>query len=200
MKKTIASGIAVLWFGLLFSQTRFHCPVTGLDKNAHLPSANLVALNKLKNRGKTPTDIDESISLADILAPGNDRNRFSNNKAIKITGFIFNAKAGGTEDCNCFYGKEDFIDTHIEIALSAGETDKKKVMVVEITPRFKALHPEWRTNKILALKGKKVTITGWMFFDEKHWQNSKNSNPRGTNLYRATAWEIHPVTSFEVLD
>lgn len=199
MEKVIATGIFVLLFVSLFSQTKFHCPVTGLDKNDQLPSANIVALNRLKNRSAIPTGVDENITLPDILAPGNDRKRFSNSQAVKITGFIFNVKPGGTEDCNCFYGKEDFIDTHIEIALNADESDKKKMMVVEITPRFKATHPGWRTFKIRALKGKKVTITGWLFFDENHWQHSRNTNPKGTNLYRATAWEIHPVTGFEVV-
>jgi len=198
MKRVISFSISILIFITLFEQTTFHCPVTGLKEDGSLPSPDIVALDKLKNRKNSPSTINETITLSKILTSGNDRNRFQNNQGAKITGYIFFAKKGGSEDCNCHYGKEEFIDTHIEIALSSGETSKKKVMVVEMTPRFKATHSEWRTNKILALKGKKVTITGWMFFDEKHWQNSKNTNPNGTNLYRATAWEIHPVTAFEV--
>ena len=177
---------------------KFHCPVTGLDKNGNVPSTNLVALNKLKNRSNIPTTIDNSITLEKILESGNDRAKFSNIKGVTITGYISDAIPGGDEDCNCMYTQEPFIDTHIEIALTPNETDKKKVMVVEMSPRFKAKHGDWRTTNVKALIGKKVTITGWMFFDEKHWQNSVNTNPNGTNLYRKTAWEIHPITDFKV--
>jgi hypothetical protein len=199
--KRFTSFLLLLFFSLsIFSQTKFKCPATGLDKNAKKPSARISTLNKLKNRNNVPAQTSQNVTLDDILANGNDTNRFKNDQGVTITGFIFGVKAGGAEDCNCFNGKEEFIDTHIEIALSAKEKSKRNVIVVEMTPRFKAKHPEWRTSEIKKLVGKKVTITGWLFFDGNHVQNSRNTRPKGTNIYRATAWEIHPVINFDVID
>jgi len=179
-------------------QTKFKCPLSGLDRHARKPKPNIAALNKLKNRTGEPKQINQDITLEKILAKGIDSTRFSNGDAATLTGYIVGVKAGGGEDCNCYYGKEEFIDTHIEIALKKGEKDKTKYMVVEITPRFKATHKDCRTAAIRKLIGRPVTVTGWMMYDFHHWQNSKNTNPHGTNLYRATAWEIHPVTSFVI--
>lgn len=180
------------------AQTKFKCPLTGLDKHQKVPKKRIADLNRFKNRTAEPDAINSDITLSKVLATGDDRDRFSNEDAASLTGYIVGVKPGGTEDCNCYYGREDFIDTHIEIAVKKGEKDKTKFMVVEMTPRFKKTHADWRTHDIKKLIGSKVTVTGWMLFDENHWQNSRNTNPSGTNLYRATAWEIHPVTAFDV--
>lgn len=198
MKKTLLLTLAFCCT-VSFAPSAFHCPVTGLTQDAKRPTAKITALNRLKNRTTTPTNIDNSITLESILAHGNDTGRFSNSKAITITGFITDVKSGGAEDCNCYYGKDPYIDTHIEIAASATETNKKKMMVVEITPRIKATHDKWNTKELKKLIGKQVTVTGWMMFDNNHWQNSLNTNPNGGNVYRATAWEIHPVMDLEVV-
>ena len=43
---------------------------------------------------------------------------------------------------------------------------------------------------------------GWMLFDWDHKSGSKNLDPtdaKGPVNWRATVWEIHPITSMEVL-
>lgn len=55
-------------------------------------------------------------------------------------------------------------------------------------------------DNIEKLKGKKVTITGYLFPDKKHWANSVNINPAGTDLWRDTEWEIHPVAKIEIAE
>ncbi len=46
---------------------------------------------------------------------------------------------------------------------------------------------------------KKVRVTGWMFFDSDHNTEAENTNPGGPKNWRATSWEVHPVTGFEVI-
>ena len=36
-------------------------------------------------------------------------------------------------------------------------------------------------------------------FDTVHGDEAENTNPGGANNWRATAWEIHPVTSIKIL-
>jgi hypothetical protein len=45
-----------------------------------------------------------------------------------------------------------------------------------------------------------VEITGWLLFDFEHVPEAENTNPGGAKNWRATCWEIHPVTSIRVLD
>jgi len=48
------------------------------------------------------------------------------------------------------------------------------------------------------LLGRLVRFEGWLLFDSSHAMESENIAP-GTPLnWRATAWEIHPVTKIEV--
>jgi hypothetical protein len=59
----------------------------------------------------------------------------------------------------------------------------------------------WATPALSTkLKGKWVEFTGWMLFDSMHMDGAENTNPGGDKNWRATCWEIHPVTSFKVLD
>jgi hypothetical protein len=38
-----------------------------------------------------------------------------------------------------------------------------------------------------------------MFFDDEHDDEAQNTAPNSTNKWRATAWEIHPVTTIQVV-
>ena len=68
-------------------------------------------------------------------------------------------------------------------------------MIVEINRYILADNPDMNYDNIVKLKSKKVTITGFLFFDVEHKQNSFLSNPTGTNIWRGTEVEIHPVLS-----
>jgi hypothetical protein len=39
---------------------------------------------------------------------------------------------------------------------------------------------------------------GWLLFDSTHAQESENIAPGRAGNWRATAWEIHPITNFEI--
>jgi hypothetical protein len=89
-------------------------------------------------------------------------------------------------------------DIHIEVV--AKESDrghKKKYIVFEISPRFKSELGEMRDVKN-EIEGQWVKFTGWLTYDYKHRSNASNRQ-RTDNLWRLTAWEVHPVIAFKVL-
>ena len=177
--------------------------VCGLEGTAKGSGAK--ALDRLKNRYGPPTDddIDDSVTLAAVLAPGEDEDRFDATKGAEITGFVINVKPGGTETCNCMAKALIDRDTHIELALHKDAPETQRV-IVEVTPRLRAQMKEksidWGTRALKKqLEGKWVKFTGWMMFDSMHHGQAENTNPGGAGNWRATCWEIHPVTNIEVL-
>lgn len=162
------------------------CPVKGDSK-----SPKLQHLDTLKNRTK-PGIIDRTVTLEKILAPGNDLSRFKTSQYVQVTGYVILVKPGGSETCNCHSKDADDLDIHIEIAEKPTD-NAKDAMIVEINRFTKLQHPEWTVASLKKLIGKKVTVEGWIFSDEEHKQNAVNSNPSGTDLWRRTITEIHPV-------
>jgi hypothetical protein len=168
-------------------------------------SARLKQLNQLKNRYAVPRNdqIDHSITLSALLAPGDDKTRWNSSSGAEITGFVLDVKPGGKETCNC--GKTDPVhtDTHIELVLRATDTSMTQSVVVEVTPRLRAIMgasgTDWSTTKLRTqFRHKWAKVRGWMTFDSQHANASENTNPGGANNWRATAWEIHPVTDIQI--
>jgi len=166
--------------------------------------ARLKALNRLKNRYAAPqaNEINHSISLSAILAPSNDTTRWSSTSGAEITGYVFDVKPGGGETCNC--GKTDPVhtDAHIELVLSPTDSAATRRVVVEVTPRMRAIlaasGTNWSTTTLRKqLLHKWVKVRGWMTFDAQHANAAENTNPGGASNWRATAWEIHPVTGIQ---
>jgi hypothetical protein len=172
------------------------CPLEGDAQNA-----SLKALNQLKNRTTQPmaNQIDSNITLAAVLTPGNDINRWSSNQGAVVTGYVIAVKPGGPETVNCHAKDLPHTDTHIELALNPGVTEGIKHMIVEVTPRGRALMASkgknWSTPNLHAiLPGHRVTVTGWMMLDKEHCNAAENTNSGNPKNWRATCWEIHPVT------
>ncbi len=168
-------------------------------------------LNRLKNRSASPAqnDINSEITLEAILEPGDDLSRWSTSDAAQVEGFIASVIPGGRqESCNC--GRRDLRDIHINIVLDESDVDEPtRYVIAEITPRMQHLHPEWTFEFVKRLEGKRVRFTGWMLFDGMHSRESLNTKARAhqqcgslpvNEIWRATAWEIHPVTGIEVLE
>ena len=186
------------------AQPTFHnCPLEGTAK-----SDAAKTLDRNKNRFTPPvaSDFDASVSLAAMLAPGDDTDRFDESKAVSVTGFVVNVKTGGKETCNC--GANDPIDkdTHIELALSTNAPKNQRI-IVEVTPRLRAImkqqNIDWSTtalaDKNQGIKGKWVEISGWLLFDVMHVGEAENTSPGHPNNWRATCWEIHPITKIQVV-
>jgi hypothetical protein len=164
------------------------------------------ALDKLKNRSRAPSDgqIDHAVTAAAMLAPGDDVDRFDATTGASIKGFVIDVKVGGKETCNCHATRAIDRDTHIELALSENALEIERV-IIEVTPRLrqqmKARQVDWSTDALKAkFKGKWVEVTGWLLFDTQHINEAENTNPGGSKNWRATCWEIHPVTSIELLN
>ncbi|MFI5456481.1 MAG: hypothetical protein ACHRXM_13610 [Isosphaerales bacterium] len=178
------------------------CPLQGDAK-----SPDVKDLNKLKGRYHSPvaSDIDPTVMLTAMVAPGDDEHRFDVKSAATVTGFVLEVQVGGTETCNCHASDPDQRDTHIALTLSDG-AEKNQSVVAEVSPRTRLLrqkagHNDWTTSALKGdIQGKWVQITGWLLFDFEHIHQAENTNPGGAKNWRATCWEIHPVTSIKVLD
>jgi hypothetical protein len=173
-----------------------NCPLEG---RTNVPPVK--ALNRLKNRTTAPlqTDVNPAISLAAILAPGNDVSRWSASQGAIITGYVADVKPGGAETVNCAATDSAHVDTHIEIALNAGDAKGIQHMIVEVTPRGRAAMAakgkDWSTKHLRrTLSGHKIMVVGWMMLDREHCNAAENTNPGNAHNWRATCWEIHPVT------
>jgi len=100
------------------------------------------------------------------------------------------------ESCNC--GRADLKDIHIKVvAKEADKDDKTKFVVFEITPRWEGQLGDTSAVRPLIV-GKWVKFTGYLTYDYKHRGNARNRKKKG-NIWRATAWEVHPVTAFQVV-
>jgi hypothetical protein len=169
-------------------------------------SVSVQDLNLLKNRyhAPAPEDFNRSITLLAMLAPGFDENRWKDTKAAEIIGYVHDVKVGGVESCNCHAKDPLYRDTHIELVLDPMNAGASKRLIVEVTPRWRRIMQEkgvdWTTRGLRkALLGRWVKVQGWLFFDSEHKNASENTNPGRERNWRATAWEIHPVTSIEVV-
>lgn len=178
------------------------CPLEG-----NAVQAFRQASNRLKNRVATPAagDIDAAITLQAMLQPGSDANRWNSARAARITGFVVDVKAGGTETVNCGATSVLQRDTHIELLIDPNSTAKNRRVIVEVTPRWRAFVGEhqganWSTAALKTqLLNQWVEFTGWMFFDGEHDDEAENTAPGRATNWRATAWEVHPVTALRVV-
>jgi len=180
------------------------CPDSGRTQ-----LASIRPLNRLKNRSAAPggSDIDSSVTLTALLATSHDdTHRFDQGKAAEITGFVYRVIPGGrTETTNCRKSDPVHRDTHIELILTPEDSDETRRVIVEVTPRWraamKAQGVDWATATLQrVIEGHNVRIRGWLFIDAQHANAAENTNPGGDKNWRATVWEIHPITSIEVLD
>ncbi|MFL6255457.1 MAG: hypothetical protein ACJ74T_10630, partial [Pyrinomonadaceae bacterium] len=108
---------------------------------------------------------------------------------------------GGIEAANCYSFRQR--DVHIHVAPRVG-APRSEWVVVEVTPRARLRAVEsGRDWSIVALReellGRRCRFEGWLLFDREHADESEHIAPGSRGNWRATAWELHPVTSIEVL-
>jgi hypothetical protein len=174
------------------------CPTEGLAL-----TSNARALHRLKNRTVLPREVDFNphISLNELLKPGDDRLRWSTQQAARIQGHVVAVAYARPEATNCFVPWR--CDIHINIA-TRKDAPLSEQVVLEVTPNFRdwAFQQGWDWSES-ALRAQIldhwVEFEGWMFFDEGHAEESENIAPNNPANWRATAWEIHPITKFKVL-
>lgn len=197
------AGLLLLLFVLLTAGAlRFlpyvPCPAEGIavtpDRRAFLSLKNRVGLPQ-------PQDFDERVTLESLLRPGEDRGRWSETRAGRVEGYVIEVVEGGVEAANCFSYCER--DVHIHVAPRA-DAPRTEWVVVEVTPRARRWAVEWggdwRADTLRQeLVGRRCRFEGWLLFDREHADESEHTAPGARGNWRATAWELHPVTSIEVL-
>ncbi|HEY0366852.1 MAG TPA: hypothetical protein VGC73_10285 [Pyrinomonadaceae bacterium] len=185
--------VIVVWLILAIN-----CPSAGIALTTRTRD-----LHRLKNRTSFPTatDFDPRITLDALLQPGDDRDRWSTDRAGRIQGEVIDVAYAGPEATNCFSPCRR--DIHILIATRKGAA-KREHVVVEVTPNLR----DWAAGQGIdwseeTLQGQLVghwcEFEGWMYFDAGHAEESENISPGEPDNWRATAWEIHPVTRIAVI-
>ena len=187
----VAVVIAVLIvFGLVLAR---NCPNAGIAF-----TSNARNLHRLKNRTAFPqvSDFYQRIALDALLQPGDDSNRWSTDHAARIQGEVIDVAYARPEATNCFSPYRR--DIHILIANRKGAAKNEQV-VLELTPNLREWAIErgidWSEKTLQAqLVGHWCEFEGWLYFDVGHAEESENTAPHNPSNWRATAWEIHPVT------
>jgi len=202
--KRCLSVLLLVFSALAFSataQSPATCPPEG---TAQRPQVR--ALNLLKNRetAPTPDQIDPEVTVEAMLVPGSDRDRWSSTSGGDIVGYVWDVKVGGIETCNCKATDPANRDTHIEIIVDPGNTAAIDRVIVEVTPRWRqkmaAQGIDWSTSKLQStIRHKWIHVTGWLLFDLEHQNQAENTAPGNPKNWRGTVWEIHPITSMEVV-
>jgi hypothetical protein len=176
------------------------CPLEGCGGDAEL--------NEGKNRTDKPTPGEvEEWKLSEIVglneesptswSSKNSRStlqELGEGTPIVIKGWLINAHVtGAVETCNCKLKGQANNDFHLNLV--ARKTDPmKESVVVELSPRTRLAG--WTIAKLRSLGDLDaelvtyVRVTGWLMFDSQHASFE--------HMPRATAWEVHPVTKFEV--
>jgi hypothetical protein len=177
---------------------RDHCPPSGFALTERRRQ-----FQRLKNRTNLPaaTDFDPAVTLAALLEPGDDTSRWSVDRAASVQGYVVSVARGPVELVNCYVPCRR--DTHIHIGLRPDSPPPEQV-VLEVTPRMEAWArsqgKDWSEENLeTTLMHHWCRFEGWLFFDSHHAPESENTAPAAPRRWRATAWEIHPITKFEVL-
>ena len=189
----LKTGIIIL---SLFLTALIHAAPCGIHGSAR-PGTREYTLNAFKNRSLAPRAINRRITLEKLARGG----RYENSEAAAVIGYVALVKPGGKESCNCGATDPAKIDTHVALVTDlAYANDKSKHIVVEVTPRTRRRYhfPSTATLKTQILH-KRVMVTGWLFYDSMHEHNAANTNPHGSQIWRLTCEEIHPVSGIKVL-
>jgi hypothetical protein len=192
--------------------TRYrNCPACGTATDTKHRTLNLQ-----KNRDRAVTS-PQKITVEAVRDPANNTGKFAPSKQVSVTGYVATVEPGGMpETCNC--KRTDLRDVHINIVADPSEAgDQTKYVVVEFTPRWeKKFHFDDSNYEAMRkavedqIGGKWVKFEGWMMYDFIHANASQSTSPgnpvcpkdgkqhSGCN-WRATPWEVHPVTAYTVV-
>ena len=197
-RKFMLVGVVVALFITVWLVLAWNCPSAGIAL-----TSNARRVHRLKNRTASPqaADFDSRVTLDALLQPGDDSNRWSSDRAARIEGEVIDVEYAGFEATNCYNPCRR--DLHILIAKRKGVA-KTEHVVLEVTPNLR----DWATQQGLdwsektlqaQLIGHWCEFEGWLYFDVGHDEESENIAPNNPKNWRATAWELHPVTKITVV-
>jgi hypothetical protein len=163
-------------------------------------------LNRLKNRVDEadwePVDVGALLGLRwpdgvegkrmALWSPA-DRAQVAEHNGVPVQaeGYLLEARQEGPESTNCRSAQD--LDFHLWLAAQPGDDRASRSVVVEVTPRVRARHPDWtvRAFQSLARQKSRVRISGWTMLDPEH--------PDQVGKTRGTIWEVHPVMRIDVM-
>jgi hypothetical protein len=141
-------------------------------------------------------------------------------RTFSVVAYLYYARPSGKESSNCELDDKAGadVDFHIgigfdpKVAEQIRTKDKSlspKVVsqtgyIVEMTPEYRSLYggPGWTVENLTASLGRQVRVTGQLMLDNEHNVSGQNCavtpNPSNSKCWRASVWELHPVTKFEV--
>ena len=190
----MAAILITVWLVLALN-----CPNTGIAFTRRARH-----LHVLKNRTALPqpADFDSRITLDALLQPGDDLQRWQTDHAARIQGEVIDVAYARPEATNCFNPCRR--DIHILIATRKA-APKNEQVVLEITPNLRDWAAkqgmDWSEQGLRAqLMGHWCEFAGWLYFDVGHAEESENRAPRNPHNWRATAWELHPVTEITIIN
>ena len=185
--------VLILWVILALN-----CPDAGIGLTRRARH-----LHYLKNRTTLPeaAEFDTSVTLDALLERGDDSDRWLNERAARVQGQVLDVAYSRPEATNCYNPCRR--DIHILIA-NRKEAPKNEQVVVEVTPNLADWAIEqghdWSEKTLQArLVGHWCEFEGWLYFDAGHAEEAENTAPGKPDNWRATAWEIHPVTKITVI-
>ena len=189
----VVAVVLVLWLVLALNCPSIGIALTGGQRELH----------RLKNRTALPqaADFDSTVTLDALLQRGDDRNRWSTDRAARVQGLVIDVAYAGSEAANCFNPCRR--DIHILIS-NRKDAPKSEHVVLEVTPKLHdwaaAQGIDWSERTLQAqLVGRWCEFEGWLYFDVGHAEDSENISPGKSENWRGTAWEIHPITKITVM-
>lgn len=169
--------------------------VCSAEGNSGQPSMKM--LNNKKNRTDAPSAtqyIEVPIAQMKVLPTATPEE--IEGAPVEVVGYLSHQikveKDPPGESCNCLLNLPVEVDWHIYLTEKPNQPISKAV-IVETTPRVRLSH-SWDPEmlKPYVNQPKLVRVSGWLLFDKQHL------NVVGKE--RATVWEVHPITRFEVQD
>ena len=114
---------------------------------------------------------------------------------------MIDVEHAGSEATNCFNPCRR--DIHIVIS-TRKDAPKTEQIVLEVTPNLS----DWAAGQGIDWSEKTLQrqlinhwceFEGWLYFDVGHAEEAENTAPNRSGNWRATGWEIHPVTKITVI-
>jgi hypothetical protein len=194
----LIAGVVIVVLLAVWLALALNCPHAGI---AFTRGAR--ELHRLKNRTALPqaADFDARVTLESLLQPGDDTNRWSTDRAARVQGLVVDVAYARPEATNCFSPCRR--DIHILLA-NRKDAPQTEQIVLEVTPHLR----DWAARQGIdwsaeTLKAQLVNhwceFEGWLYFDVGHVEESEHIVPGNSLNWRATAWELHPVTKITVV-
>jgi len=197
-RSLLLAGVVIVVLLTVWLVLAGNCPSAGIAFTRRARD-----LHRLKNRTALPqvADFDARVSLDSLLQPGDDAHRWFTDRAARVQGYVIDVAYARPEATNCFSPCRR--DVHILIA-NRKDAPQREQIVLEVTPNLRdwatAHGSDWSAETLKAqLVNHWCEFEGWLYFDVGHAEESENIAPGNSSNWRATAWELHPVTRIAVI-